>query len=71
MHKKVAKARLIRWILFLQEFDLKIKDKTGVENVISDHLLCIPNTPSNELPINEDFLMNNSKLLLGNHGLPT
>ena len=55
MHKKDAKARLIRWILFFQEFDLKIWDKKGVENVIADHLLCIPNAPSNELPINEDF----------------
>ena len=27
MQKKDAKARLIRWILLLQEFDLEIKDK--------------------------------------------
>jgi len=30
--KKVAKSHLIRWILLLQEFDLKIKDKKGVKN---------------------------------------
>ncbi|RVW88224.1 Retrovirus-related Pol polyprotein from transposon 17.6 [Vitis vinifera] len=33
-----AKARLIRWILLLQEFNLQIRDKKGVENVVADHL---------------------------------
>ncbi|RVW95554.1 putative mitochondrial protein [Vitis vinifera] len=30
--------KLIRWILLLQEFNLQIRDKKGVENVIADHL---------------------------------
>ena len=36
--KKNAKARLIRWVHLLQEFNLQIGDKKGVENVVTDHL---------------------------------
>ena len=53
--KKDTKPRLIRWILLLQEFDLKIKDKKGVENTVVDHLYHMQVTNMQELPIN-DFL---------------
>ena len=56
MTKKEAKARLIRWILMLQEFDPEILDKRGIENMVADHVLKISNAPIIEAPINEDFL---------------
>nr|GFA45319.1 reverse transcriptase domain-containing protein [Tanacetum cinerariifolium] len=36
--KKDAKARLLRWILLLQEFDFKVIDTRGVENYAADPL---------------------------------
>jgi len=53
MQQKDAKARLIRWIFLLQEFDLEIKDKKCVENVMADHLSKIP--PMETILINENF----------------
>ena len=53
--KKDAKPCLIRWILLLQEFDIEIKDKKGVENSVADHLSRMHFTNRQELPIN-DFL---------------
>ncbi|KAK9928942.1 hypothetical protein M0R45_026056 [Rubus argutus] len=38
MTKKDSKARLIRWMLLLQEFDLEIYDNPGKKNVVADHL---------------------------------
>ncbi|KAG7585701.1 Integrase catalytic core [Arabidopsis thaliana x Arabidopsis arenosa] len=36
--KKDTKPRLLRWILLLQEFDMEIVDKKGIENGVADHL---------------------------------
>ncbi|KAI3734462.1 hypothetical protein L6452_13931 [Arctium lappa] len=38
INKADAKPRLIRWVLLLQEFDLEIVDRKGVENQVADHL---------------------------------
>lgn len=35
---KESKPSLIRWVLLLQEFDIKIKDNRGVENIVVDDL---------------------------------
>ena len=48
MGKKEANPRLIRWVLFLQEFDLEIKDMKGYDNVIVDHLSRIEKTSVKE-----------------------
>ena len=41
----------------LQEFNLQIKDKKGVENVVADRLSRLAITHnSHGLPINDDFL---------------
>jgi hypothetical protein len=51
--KKNAKPCLIRWILLLQEFDLKIRDNKGVENFVADYLSRLQFEESTELPIND------------------
>nr|GFA27960.1 reverse transcriptase domain-containing protein [Tanacetum cinerariifolium] len=45
--KKDAKARLLRWILLLQEFDFKVIDTCGAKNYAADHLSCLENPYEN------------------------
>ncbi|GJT54776.1 retrovirus-related pol polyprotein from transposon 17.6 [Tanacetum coccineum] len=41
--KQDAKPRLIRWIWLLEEFDIKIREKRGVENLAANHLSRLEN----------------------------
>ncbi|GKG03612.1 reverse transcriptase domain-containing protein, partial [Tanacetum coccineum] len=45
--KKDAKARLLRWVLLLQEFDFKVTDTKGAENYAADHLSRLENPYEN------------------------
>ena len=55
MEKKDAKPRLIRCILLLQEFDLHITDRKGVENPVADNLSRLENVLDEPLPIDNSF----------------
>ncbi|GJZ29293.1 reverse transcriptase domain-containing protein [Tanacetum coccineum] len=56
--KKDSKARLLRWVLLLQEFDFNVIDTKGAENLTADHLSRLENPYENELnpkEVNEKF----------------
>nr|GEZ69904.1 reverse transcriptase domain-containing protein [Tanacetum cinerariifolium] len=56
--KKDSKARLLRWVLLLQEFKFKVINTKGAENLSADHLFRLENPHQNVLDpkeINESF----------------
>nr|GEV91597.1 reverse transcriptase domain-containing protein [Tanacetum cinerariifolium] len=56
--KKDSKARLLRWVLLLQEFTFKVIDTKGAEKLAADHLSRLENPHQNFLnpkEINESF----------------
>nr|GEX37590.1 hypothetical protein [Tanacetum cinerariifolium] len=56
--KKDAKARLLRWVLLLQEFDFDVLDTKGAVNLAADHLSRLEKPYENVLDpkeINETF----------------
>nr|GEW41367.1 reverse transcriptase domain-containing protein [Tanacetum cinerariifolium] len=56
--KKDSKARLLRWVLLLQEFTFKVVDTKGAENLTTDHLSRLESPHQNVLDpkeINESF----------------
>ena len=53
--KKVdSKPRLIKWMLLLQEFDIEIRDRSGANNLVADHLSGTENGEDN-IPNQDDF----------------
>nr|GEV23840.1 reverse transcriptase domain-containing protein [Tanacetum cinerariifolium] len=65
--KKDAKARLLRWILVLQEFDFKVVDTKGAKNYVADHLSRLENPYENIFDpkeINEFFPLETISLAL-------
>ena len=55
LKKADSKPRLIRWMLWLQEFDLEIRDRSGAQNLVADHLSRIERVSDADSPIRDDF----------------
>nr|GEY53029.1 reverse transcriptase domain-containing protein [Tanacetum cinerariifolium] len=64
--KKDSNARLLRWVLLLQEFTFKVIDTKGAENLATDHLSRLQNPHQNVLDpkeINESFSLETLNLV--------
>nr|GEV04791.1 reverse transcriptase domain-containing protein [Tanacetum cinerariifolium] len=73
--KKDSKARLLRWVLLLQEFIFKVIDTKGAENLAANHLSRLENPHQNVLDhkeINESFPLETLNLVStrGNQSTP-
>ncbi|GJX97292.1 reverse transcriptase domain-containing protein [Tanacetum coccineum] len=72
-NKKDAKARLLRWVLLLQEFDFKVIDTKGAENYAADHLSRLENPYENVFDpkeITETFPLETLSVILPKSKLP-
>ena len=54
MNKPVTNARITRWLLLLQEFNITIVDRPRKENVVSDFLSRFTNSDDN-MPVEDSF----------------
>nr|GEU89831.1 reverse transcriptase domain-containing protein [Tanacetum cinerariifolium] len=71
--KKDSKARLLRWVLLLQEFTFTVVDTKGAKNLAADHLSRLENPHQNVLDpkeINESFPLETLNLI-SSHGSQT
>ena len=55
MNKPVTNARITRWLLLLQEFDITIINRPGTENVVADFFLSHFTNSNGNLPIEDSF----------------
>ena len=55
LKKAESKPQLIRWMLWLQEFDLDIRDKSEAQNLVADHLSRIERSTDYSSTIWDDF----------------
>ncbi|GJX70956.1 reverse transcriptase domain-containing protein [Tanacetum coccineum] len=72
-NKKDAKARLLRWVLLLQEFDFKVIDTKGAENYAADHLSRLENPYENVFDpkvINETFPLETLNMVTSHQNTP-
>ncbi|GJW68245.1 reverse transcriptase domain-containing protein [Tanacetum coccineum] len=72
--KKDAKARLLRWVLLLQEFDFNVIDTKGAENYAADHLSRLENPYENVLDpkeINKNFPLETLNMVTSRGDLST
>jgi hypothetical protein len=53
MNKPITNARVTRWLLLLQEFDITIVDRPGKENVVADFLSRL--TLNDDNPVDDSF----------------
>nr|GEZ91696.1 reverse transcriptase domain-containing protein [Tanacetum cinerariifolium] len=73
--KKDSKARLLRWVLLLQEFTFKVIDTKGAKNLAADHLSRLENPHQKVLDpkeLNESFPLETLNMVStrGNHSTP-
>ena len=57
MNKPVTNARVTRWLLLLQEFDITIIDRPGKENIVADFLSQLTNN-DDSLLVEDSYHMN-------------
>jgi len=62
LSKKDSKARLVRWILLLKEFDITIKDKKGTENIVAGYLSRLTTDSRSDITPIDDYFPDESLL---------